>query len=280
MAKKIIKITEEFAKKSKLDIGDYVGKTIKRIESYSDDYEIDDDKEEHYVVGKMSFIAPDADGDVILPSAFDLVRYQKNPIILKNHNYDNPVGYCETISVQGYQILGKIKFGKTQMCQDVYQLYKDKVLRGFSVGYIPLQEVQKGSREFNDLMDVLKKEYPAIFTKEAVNRVDRILTKAELVEISCVAVPNNKEATVLEVKTVEDSVKTVEASTKSTEVIEKKIEENEVSSKEIVAEVKEKDIVQPIIIKKVGYVSPIVIKKISNIHDEQINITYLKLGGF
>jgi len=262
MAKKIIKITKEFAEKSGLDVSDYIGKSIKRIESYSDDYEIDDDKEEHYVIGKMSFIAPDADGDVILPSAFDLVRYQKNPIILKNHNYDNPVGYCETISVQGYQILGKIKFGNTEMCRDVYQLYKDKVLRGFSVGYIPLQEVQKGTTQFNSLMEVLIKEYPAIFTKEAVNRVDRILTKAELVEISCVAVPNNKEATVLEVKNLEEKEK-------GGAVVEQK-------QVELVTEVEN----PPVIIKKIGNISPIKIKKLGNVYEQQVNDTYLKLGGF
>jgi phage head maturation protease len=253
MSKRIIKITKEFAEKSKLDISEYIGKSIKRIETYSDDVESNDS--EHYVMGRMSFIAPDADGDVLLPQAFDLNRYQKNPIILKNHNYDNPVGYCESISVQGSQILGKIKFGSTQTCQDVYQLYKDKVLRGFSVGFIPLQEVQKGTTQFNQLMEVLIKEYPNIFTKEAVNRVDRILTKAELVEISCVAVPNNKEATAIEVKSLENK-------------------------EEKIAVVDEKNIETPVIIKKIGNISPIKIKKLGNVYDEKINDAYLKLGGF
>jgi phage head maturation protease len=246
--KKIIKITKEYAKKIGLD-DSYVGKTVKRLETFSE-AEIED----QYVIGRVSSMLPDADGDVVIPQSLDLTRYRSNPVILKNHDHNNPIGYVEDLSVDETEIIAKIKFGSTEECQDIYQLYKDKVRRGFSLGFIPIEEVQKGSRGFDELYGNLQKRYPQIFNKDSVNKIDKIITKAELIEISCVAIPNNSSTLALTVKNINTDIAQEDNSVIQTEQ-------------------------NLIVIKKLGE-SSIKIKRIGNVYDDIVKENYLKMGGF
>lgn len=263
--KKIVKITKEFADKSSeksgIDISEFVGKVVKRVDVFNnseDNGDIIQIPEDQYVIGEMSSITPDADGDVILPSAFDLTRYKTNPVVLDNHNYNKPIAFCEEFIVNPTNILAKVKFATTEEAQNVYQLYKEKIMRGFSVGFIPILEYPKGSREFQTILDSLKKQYPNIFTNEVALKVDNIIAKAELIEISCVALPNNKDALAIVVKKLDD---VVIAPTVETPVIEENVK----------TEVK---------FKRLGNENDIKYKRVGNIYDEEIQNNYLKMGGF
>lgn len=132
---------------------------------------------------------PDIDRyrDIVQPDAFKgaLEMYMKNPVLLRSHDADRPVGrtLSATVTDKGLRIRGEVMDEKTQ----------SEVLDGrmstLSIGYIPQQttlmiEQDDGSlREFNF-------EEDSIFDPKAV----RVIEKLDLVEISIVSTPANGNA--------------------------------------------------------------------------------------
>lgn len=120
--------------------------------------------------GLASTVAVDRAGDTIIPSAWanGLGNYEKNPIILFNHDYDEPIGKCTELKITdvGLEIEALI----FPSAGRVYDLIKEGVLKTFSVGFA-----------INDA------KY------DEVNHGLRI-TDTELLEISVVSVPCNQDA--------------------------------------------------------------------------------------
>lgn len=113
----------------------------------------------------------DRDGEVIKQDGWDLSNFKKNPVILASHNYHEfPIGKATNIKVEDKRLVFKAVFSQaTQKAIEAYQLVKEGILKSFSVGFIP--------REYDEK--------------------DRsVITKAELLEISLVAVPANPQAIV------------------------------------------------------------------------------------
>lgn len=123
------------------------------------------------ISGYASTSAVDRAGDTIEPEAWlkgGLANYNKNPIILFNHDYDKPIGRCVKLEVdsKGLYIEAIISSSAKQ-----YGLIKDGVLSTFSVGFlINLAEYDEETYGF-------------------------IVKDAELLEISVVSVPCNQDAT-------------------------------------------------------------------------------------
>ena len=107
-------------------------------------------------------------GDVIPASAWDLGNYQKNKIILFNHNYDEPIGKAEEIEVRENGLYVKCLIDP--MTKAGRQIEND-VLKAFSVGFI-LKDAKYDS-----------------------NTNTFVLTDVELLEVSVVSVPANAAAT-------------------------------------------------------------------------------------
>jgi HK97 family phage prohead protease len=111
----------------------------------------------------------DRAGDTILSTAWlnGLDNYNKNPIILFNHDYDDPIGKCTSIRIvsNGLEIEAEIS-----PSAEVYNFVKEGILKTFSVGF-----------SLNEAM------------YDEVNN-GFIITDAELYEISIVSVPCNQEA--------------------------------------------------------------------------------------
>lgn len=173
---------------------------VKRISHYSDAMElsVDETTKEQYARGIISTVDVDADGDAIPPEAFVWDRFVKNPVVLFNHDLNCPIGYSdEVVPETGGQVRGRMRFGKTEEAQKVHQLMVDKVLRGFSISFIPLQYEMKGSRAFGVALAELQNRFPG---RIDVQRVARIVQKALVVEYSVVSVPNNEHTLVTEVK--------------------------------------------------------------------------------
>ncbi len=110
----------------------------------------------------------DADGDNILATAWDLKRYQKNPIILFNHNKSLPMGVAIKMAPDSKGLFIQAEISKTSQ---YYSMVKEGILRTFSVGFRPTEVKPK-----NDKSGGL------------------LISKAELHEISVVTVPSNPEA--------------------------------------------------------------------------------------
>jgi HK97 family phage prohead protease len=130
------------------------------------------EKSEGEITGIASTDDFDRQGESIKQDGWDLKSFKKNPVILASHNYSEfPIGKATGIAVQDNKLTFKMVFSEaTQTAKEAYQLVKEGILKSFSVGFIP--------REYD--------------SKDA-----NVITKAELLEISLVAVPANPNAIVI-----------------------------------------------------------------------------------
>jgi len=137
--------------------------------------------EERIIDAMASVAVVDRQGDLVLPNAFEkrMDRFRKNPVILLAHDYEQlPIGRSleEKVVENGLQI--KVQFAPTEEGIKLYGLYKDGFMRGFSIGYIPLEWRNPTAEE-------VQKYGPEL---------QRVLTQVELLEISAVPVPANHAA--------------------------------------------------------------------------------------
>jgi len=122
--------------------------------------------------GLASTNSIDRVGDVINHDAWTksggLNNFEKNPIILFNHNYDKPIGRATSMQVgeSGLELGAKI----SKSAGDIKDLIKDGVLGAFSVGFRVKDAV------YNEKTDGLE------------------IKDAELFEVSVVSVPANQTA--------------------------------------------------------------------------------------
>jgi len=125
----------------------------------------------------------DRDKEIIEPIAFaeSLDSFRANPVILATHQHRLSTGSSpvigsaipESIKITENEVLFVMTFATTSLGEEYWQLYKDKHMRAFSIGFIPV--------EYEDKKD------------ESLGWV-RTYTKIELLEISAVPVPSNRRA--------------------------------------------------------------------------------------
>ena len=137
-----------------------------------------DDKEQT-LTAYVSTGGRDRMDEVLLPAGVDLKNYNKNPVVLWAHRYDQPpIGKALWTKRSGEGILSKVKFASTQFAQDIFKLYKDGFLKAFSVGFIP-KEHEDGDGQKSPR---------------------RTYKKWEMLEYSAVPVPANPDALTLAVQ--------------------------------------------------------------------------------
>lgn len=89
----------------------------------------------------ITTIDPDRSGDVIVPTGVrNLEDYLINPVVLWAHNRTQfpPVGVCEWLDVQPRRIVAETRFAQgVAFAEDVFRLYEQGVLRGWSIGFVP-----------------------------------------------------------------------------------------------------------------------------------------------
>jgi len=129
------------------------------------------------VFGIASTETEDRMGDVIKSTGWDLESFKKNPVIQFAHNYNEPpVGVAKNIKVENKKLTFEVVFHSiTEQARQIGEMYKQKIMRAFSVGFIPLK--------------IDENNY-------------HIIEKAELLEISAVPVPANAEALSLSIKSI------------------------------------------------------------------------------
>jgi phage head maturation protease len=91
----------------------------------------------------ISTIDPDRAGDVIVPTGLrNLDEFQMNPVVLWAHNRSAfpPIGLSEWIDVQPTRLVAQTRFAQdVPFAEDVFRLYEQRVLRGWSIGFVPRQ---------------------------------------------------------------------------------------------------------------------------------------------
>ena len=141
---------------------------------------------------KISFVAStesvDRYGDVVAQN-WDLSAYERNPIVLLNHNANSlPIGKG-AVSVKDGQLMIEVEFDKDdEMAQRVERKARNGFLNAVSVGFNPIEAVQRSK---------LPKDHPA-YTERGGN----YFSKSELLEVSIVTIPANSEATTLSAKNI------------------------------------------------------------------------------
>lgn len=127
----------------------------------------------------------DRSNDVVVTKGIDLADHRRLPVVLLNHNRDYPVGYAEdpmghyTVRLDGdNRLVAETYFSKsTKIGEQAFRLVETGVLRGASIGFLPV---------------------PGSVEKSHAG--GRLFKAARLCEYSHLVLPDNPEAVVLAVE--------------------------------------------------------------------------------
>jgi uncharacterized protein len=119
---------------------------------------------------------PDSYGDVIVKGAFAESLRARKPKLLWQHDQAQPIGKATRLEEDSKGLYGRWQLAGTSQALDAYELVKEGLVEGLSIGFIP---------------------------KEWDYRADdgvRILHTVDLLEISAVTIPANENALITGVK--------------------------------------------------------------------------------
>ena len=121
-----------------------------------------------FIEGYASTTDIDRSGDVVPKSVWEagIQNYLKNPIILAQHDYDDPIGRMVDYKIDDKGLWVKARISSA--AEECFNLIKDKVLTAFSIGFKIIDA------EYNSAAEVF------------------LIKELELVEISVVSVPCNQ----------------------------------------------------------------------------------------
>jgi HK97 family phage prohead protease/HK97 family phage major capsid protein len=128
----------------------------------------DSGTESVFIEGYASTVDIDRSGDVVPKSVWEagIQNYLKNPIILSQHDYDDPIGRMVDYKIDDKGLWVKARISSA--AEECFNLIKDKVLTAFSIGFRIMDA------EYNSAAEVF------------------LIKELELVEISVVSVPCNQ----------------------------------------------------------------------------------------
>lgn len=112
----------------------------------------------------ITTIQPDRVGDVIEPTGLrNAEEYLLNPVVLWAHTRHTlpPIGICDWLDIQPHRIVAQTRFAKdVPFAEDVFRLYEQGVLRGWSIGFVPRKALRLVSGLHVKEWDLL--EYSAV----------------------------------------------------------------------------------------------------------------------
>ena len=125
----------------------------------------------------------DRSGDIVEPKGAKLTNFKKNPVVLMAHDYQGlPIGKASDLTKTDNGITAKVTFpeeGTYPLADTVYNLYKQKFMKAWSIGFIPIKS--------ENIVDDEDKD------SKTVSYGKRFKTW-ELLEFSACAVPANPHA--------------------------------------------------------------------------------------
>lgn len=150
----------------------------------------------------------------VLTDGIDTAAFQKNPVMLWNHNRDDhgtvnsqlPIGIWKDLRVENGVLTGEPVFDETdEFAVKIKQKYESGILNACSMGFMPL--------EWSDAPEMLK-EGQTVAT----------LTRCRLLEVSICDIPSNANATVA---LYDENSKTINLSDLPNKAIGPKINHND-----------------------------------------------------
>jgi len=85
---------------------------------------------------------PDRAGDVVVPKGLrNIEDFLRNPVVLWAHQRDlPPIGRCLALEVLSDRIIAQTQFARgVAFAEDVFNLYQQGILRGWSIGFLPIR---------------------------------------------------------------------------------------------------------------------------------------------
>lgn len=145
---------------------------------------------ERAVTARISTMAVDRDGEVLIPQGCDAGDFLKSPTVFYNHDYQQPIGRCEAIHRGATAIEAKTRFaerpanhGGPWLADTVLSLLQQRVISGFSVGFVPIEG-----------------RHPSRRDREVFGAAVRyVFSKWKLLEYSVAPLPANQDALALAV---------------------------------------------------------------------------------
>jgi hypothetical protein len=114
----------------------------------------------------ITTIEPDRAGDVVVPTGLkNLDEFLLNPVVLWAHNRSQfpPIGICEWIDIQPRRLVAQTKFAEgVPFAEDIFRLYEQNVLRGWSIGFVPRRATPQPSRRGVKVAEWDLLEYSAV----------------------------------------------------------------------------------------------------------------------
>lgn len=145
---------------------------------------------ERAVIGKVSGVEPDREGDVLIPRGCYTKDYERNPVVLFNHDSAKmPIGTASDIRRTDDGVYAKTTFakrpdslpeGEEWLPDTIYEMFKQGVLRAFSVGFMPT-EMRPPSKKDREVWG---------------DAVTRVYSKWSLLEFSVVTIGMHQDALV------------------------------------------------------------------------------------
>jgi len=128
-----------------------------------------------------STASPDRYGDVVDQKGWDLRAYNRNPVVLFNHNPSQmPIGKGKAY-VENEQLMLEVEFDqKDDMAKTIEQKVRDGYINAVSVGFQPSKTIARSS---------LPSDHPYH------GKSGQYFQASELLEVSIVTIPANNEAT-------------------------------------------------------------------------------------
>lgn len=125
--------------------------------------------------------AVDRDNEVLLPAGMSATDFKKNPVIFWNHDYDQPIGKCTKLTSDGDHWIAQATLSATDpRAKQVHGLMKEDIVKGVSVGFIPIEARNPTSKDKELFGD----------------HVEYIYSKWKLLEFSVTPLPANQDALV------------------------------------------------------------------------------------
>ena len=96
------------------------------------------DAEARTLVHRITTEAVDREREVVKASGIRLDDYRANPIVLWAHRMDElPIGKNLWVKQDSRGLIAKTQFAKTPRADEIWTLYRDGFLKGFSIGFLP-----------------------------------------------------------------------------------------------------------------------------------------------
>ena len=121
------------------------------------------DSENFVIRSVITTSAPDRVGDIVVPAGLrNAEEFLNNPVVLWAHQRGlPPIGRCRTLEVHDDRVVAETQFARgVPFAEDVFKLYEQGILRGWSIGFLPVRSRPQGSGVRYEEWDLL--EYSAV----------------------------------------------------------------------------------------------------------------------